>query len=193
MKTSIKILIGIGTLLAVFAIVIIGGVIGYRYYQNQQVKEVVYGEGLLALLGHTPEELLQIVEESNQGKQYYQKATINKDGTISFYVTPRQNEKNIKTYREGLKDWIQNAEEVGVKIKVNEEEASAVYYLPKKLENEVVDALVATLSDQVLIQLYVYDRDEVHVEFRTAETDKYIEEVNIPDQDFWISDEELNQ
>ncbi len=193
MKKSIKILIGIGTLLAVFAIVIIGGVIGYRYYQNQQVKEVVYGEGLLALLGHTPEELLQIVEESNQGKQYYQKATINKDGTISFYVTPRQNEKNIKTYREGLKDWIQNAEEVGVKIKVNEEEASAVYYLPKKLENEVVDALVATLSDQVLIQLYVYDRDEVHVEFRTAETDKYIEEVNIPDQDFWISDEELNQ
>lgn len=182
-------------LVAIFVLVIAGGVIGYVQYQqqNQELKEVVYSTKFLRLMGQSPEEELRNGEETNQNHKYYQYAKINDDGTLSTYVTPRQSDANVELCRKYLKESIQEAEELGVKITVNEEDASMVYYISRDIE--MMDALemtLLTLPYAILIQLYEYDRDTVRTEFRT-ETNKLIEEANVPYEGFNITTEELNQ
>ena len=195
MKKSKKRILVLGVLVAIFVLVIAGGVIGYYQYQkqNQELKEVVFSTNFLRLVGQSPEQEFRNGEETNLNHKYYEYAKINDDGTLSNFVTPRQSDANVKLCRKYLKESIEEAKELGVRITVNEEDASMVYYIPKDIDMmDASEMMVMTLPYAIVIQLYEYDRDTVRTEFRT-ETDKLIEEANVPNESFNITTEELKQ
>ena len=82
----------------------------------------------------TPEDVIEDLEKGNYGHDWYEKARLNEDGTLSMTVTGKQLEHWISTREDGINKRIVNNKNKDMEIKINEDFTEVTYILKKGYE-----------------------------------------------------------
>ena len=70
-----------------------------------RLLEIRFPASFATFTGFTPEETLRLWQDMEQPQKRYTRCSLNADGSVSLFVTQKQQEENLRVYREGLAGW----------------------------------------------------------------------------------------